>query len=483
MRQRLINKTAPEPILSNENLARQSMHKDNVISLKSLLFDSGLNKENWINGLKQHSKTVTATLLNNDIEAFNQYLQNEFGSAGISSDLSAAKSHLPTMDYRPLLQEFLQLAILIEHSTIPPYLTALYSIKDGTNLQASQIILSVAIKEMRHMIMVCNVLNAVNIQPSVNKPENYPVYPMKLPIHADFVVDLEKFSTNSISTFIAIERPSSTMVKAPESDHSTEKTALFSRGMPESTNFWTVESLKEFLQKDVHSIGEFYDVLFFYIVIFQIITFYKTHGRLPELFEELNREGIFTGDPARQIRPEHYYGSDGKLHSVEDLWGVIEVFQEIKGQGVDDMIFNVDPSQFEENVELAHYFRFKEVLHGHFYIGGNYDPFKDNQRMIPVTTRPLGKDFPVDWNATYPMKTNIKLADYQYSLQLYAQAKAFNITYKKLLDTIQVAVEGRAEELQKSVIYMYALKEQAVELMKQPLNGQENAGPTFEYPV
>ena len=31
------------------------------------------------------------------------------------------------IDYKPVLQDLLQTAILIEHSTIPPYLTALYS--------------------------------------------------------------------------------------------------------------------------------------------------------------------------------------------------------------------------------------------------------------------------------------------------------------------------------------------------------------------
>jgi hypothetical protein len=31
-------------------------------------------------------------------------------------------------------------------------------------------------------------------------------------------------------------------------------------------------------------------------------------------------------------------------------------------------------------------------------------------------------------------------------------------------------------------MYMYALKEQAIGLMSQPLTSQYNAGPTFEYP-
>ena len=490
MRQRLINKTT-----SQETLLKGSFDKNTIvaeaISLQSLLFDSKINKQDWIEGLKFHSKKLTNLLLNNQIKEFDEYVSSQFTSEITSTpEISKTqdfevKKDLKDLDYRPILQDLLQTAILIEHSTIPPYLTALYSIKDGTNILASQIIRSVAVEEMLHMIMVCNVMNAVSIQPSVNRPQNYPAYPMKLPMNVDFYVGLETFSSNSIATFIAIESPSSPLVKAPKYDHDTENAALLSKSTDQTDNLWTLENMKDFMMQNVHTIGEYYDVLFFYIVVFQIIAYYKANGKLPQTFEELNKGGIFTGDPAKQIRPEQYYGSGGKLHAVEDLSGVILVFQEIKGQGegADDSIFDVDPSQFEEGAELAHYFRFKEVFHEHFYVGGNYEPFMDEDGMMPVTTPPVGKPLPVDWSAAYPMKPNPKISDYQSNPELFAQGKAFNATYKKLLDAIQAAVEGNAKELEKSIMYMYALKEQAIGLMSQPLDSQYNAGPTFEYPA
>ncbi|AZA76900.1 hypothetical protein EG347_04940 [Chryseobacterium sp. G0186] len=481
MRQRLINKTEPqETLLQGAKISgRSAKVADAGISLQSLLLDSKISKEDWIEGLKHHSKTLTNLLLNDQIEEFNQYLGSQFGP-----EVSEINKNLIDIDYRPILQDLLQTAVLIEHSTIPPYLTALYSIKDGTNALASQIIRSVAVEEMLHLIMVCNVLNAVNIQPSVNKPQNYPTYPMKLPMNVDFYVGLETFSANSIATFIAIESPSNPLVKAPVYEQETEGTALFAkRAAVQENNLWTLENMKGFIMEHVHTIGEYYDVLFFYIVVFQIIAYYKEHGSLPQNFSELNTGGIFTGDPAKQIRPEQYYGSGGKLHSVEALEGVIAVFQEIKGQGegADDSIFDVDPSQFEEGAELAHYFRFKEIFHEHFYVGGNYKPFMDENGMMPVTTPPTGKSLEVDWNAAYPMKQNPKLSDYAGNNELYAQGLEFNKTYRRLLDAIQSAVEGNQRELEKSIMYMYALKEQAVGLLKQPLDSQTNAGPTFEY--
>ncbi|BEV02882.1 ferritin-like protein [Chryseobacterium gambrini] len=495
MRQRLINKTEPQ---ENSSFQRSSLDKntivDEAISLQSLLFDNTNSKENWIEGIKYHSKNVTNLLLNNQIDAFNEYLRSQFGGeiseinpiADFSGEKAfQVKKGLENLDYRPILQDLLQTAILIEHSTIPPYLTALYSIKDGTNILPSQIIRSVAVEEMLHMIMVCNVMNAVSIQPSVNRPQNYPNYPMKLPLNVDFYVGLETFSSNSIATFIAIESPSNPLVKAPKYDYDAQPEAMLSRGAVQENNLWTLENMKDFIMKNVHTIGEYYDVVFFYIVVFQIIAYYKANGKPPQTFEELNKGGIFTGDPAKQIRPEQYYGSGGKLYPVDALEGVILVFQEIKGQGegADDSIFDVDPSQFEEGAELAHYFRFKEIFHEHFYLGGDYRPFTDENGMMPVTTPPVGKPLPVDWNAAYPMKPNPKMSDYQSNPQLFEQGKQFNITYKKLLDAIQAAVEGHSEELAKSIMYMYALKEQAIGLMSQPLNSQYNAGPTFEYPA
>ncbi|SHM03236.1 ferritin-like domain-containing protein [Chryseobacterium polytrichastri] len=494
MRQRLITKAEPEQTLLKGSLLSKNTIVEEAISLQTLLFDTTINKEDWLEGLKYHSKTLTNLLLNDQINEFNDYLSSQFGSPTfqeISVDQleakkapSAKKGGLVNMNYRTALQDLLQTAILIEHSTIPPYLTALYSIKDGKNVLASQIIRSVAVEEMLHMIMVCNVMNAVSIQPSVNKPQNYPTYPMKLPMNVDFFVGLETFSTNSIATFIAIESPSSAFVKAPVYDHIEENRSFLKSSSVQENNHWTLENMKAFIMENVHTIGEYYDVLFFYIVVFQIIAYYKANGKLPQTFEELNTGGIFTGNPAKQIRPEQYYGSGGKLHAVEALSGVIAVFQEIKGQGegADESIFDVDPSQFEEGMELAHYFRFKEIFHEHYYLNGKYEPFMDENGMMPVTTPPNGKALPVEWSAAYPMKPNPKIADYQLNPQLYAQGKAFNQTYKNLLDAIQAAVEGDAKELEKSIMYMYALKEQAVGLMSQPLDSQYNAGPTFEYP-
>ena len=55
------------------------------------------------------------------------------------------------------MQEHLQWAIQLEHATIPPYLCALYSIKEGHNPEATEILRSIFMEEMLHMTLAANI--------------------------------------------------------------------------------------------------------------------------------------------------------------------------------------------------------------------------------------------------------------------------------------------------------------------------------------
>src|SRR5690606_2357790 len=81
-------------------------------------------------------------------------------------------------DLYPMLQN----AIELEHSTIPPYLTALFSIRPGTSTEARKIVHSIVIEEMMHMTIAANILNAIGGKPQINNPRFVPVYPGPLPM-------------------------------------------------------------------------------------------------------------------------------------------------------------------------------------------------------------------------------------------------------------------------------------------------------------
>src|SRR5689334_16800699 len=94
------------------------------------------------------------------------------------------------------LKDHLQSAIMLEHSTIPPYLTAVFSLQDGTTNQAvGELIFNIAYQEMLHMTLAANLLNAIGGTPAVNTPDFIPSYPTYLPDgETAFRASLLKFS-------------------------------------------------------------------------------------------------------------------------------------------------------------------------------------------------------------------------------------------------------------------------------------------------
>ena len=76
------------------------------------------------------------------------------------------------------LQDCLQDAVQIEFATIPPYLTALYSIKDGYNQEAYSLIRGIVMQEMLHMVQAANLLIAVGGRPRIYGAKITPKYPI-----------------------------------------------------------------------------------------------------------------------------------------------------------------------------------------------------------------------------------------------------------------------------------------------------------------
>ena len=74
------------------------------------------------------------------------------------------------------VHEAVQIAIKLEFATIPPYLTALWSIKDSA-APAARSILEIVLEEMLHMATMCNVLTAIGGTPRLSAPGGVPLYP------------------------------------------------------------------------------------------------------------------------------------------------------------------------------------------------------------------------------------------------------------------------------------------------------------------
>jgi CDGSH-type Zn-finger protein len=327
------------------------------------------------------------------------------------------------------LHRHLQWAIEVEHGTLPPYLCALYSMKDGTNEEAAEVVHSVFMEEMLHLTMAANILNAVGGRPVLDAPSLLPGFPTFLP-HSNkaFEVPLMKFSPEAIDVFLQIERPG---------EHD---------GLPEDNRFETI--------------GQFYEAI---------------EVALKHLTEKLGEEALFCGDPARQVTNALYYGGSGRIVTVTNLESALAALEEIveQGEGLQhEEVWDGDRDMFHpDREEVAHYFRFQEIALGRRFAPGD-----------TPQSGPTGEPFAVDWDAVHNMRPNPRSKDYPEGSEQRMRMEEFNHAYSGVLHLLDETFDGSPGLLAVATGLMYGLKEQAVELMELPSgDGVTTVGPSFEY--
>jgi Ferritin-like len=106
-----------------------------------------------------------------------------------------------------MLKKSLRFAVSLEFATIPPYLTALWSIIDQSHPIAKSI-RAVAHEEMLHFSLLCNLLAALGEEPKLTTGM-IPSYPMRLPggVHPELELRLEGYGSSALTTFMELERP------------------------------------------------------------------------------------------------------------------------------------------------------------------------------------------------------------------------------------------------------------------------------------
>lgn len=360
--------------------------------------------------------------------------------------------------YKIRLFKYLQTAIELEHSTIPPYLCGMFTINEDNNPDSYFLIRSVVMEEMLHMTLACNVLNAVGGSPVIDKPEFIPEYPVKLDFKMrDFEVALEKFSPSMIETALKIEEPADDVqlpVKVMSALEGIRHEASARLAQPDLE----VQEGDSEIDIPALTIGEFYEMVI---------------QMLRVLCEVFGEENVFNGDPGLQINSKHYYGSGGTIIEVIDLATAIAALQLIVDQGEGAPMPNLKAGKmhYADRSELGHYYKFNEIKHGHYYQPGD-DP-----------NVPTGKILPVNYAAALPMYPNPKEDDFAEGSELRSRARQFNVIYSGLLHHLHCAFNGKQELLRQAIITMYELRYSAVALLNVPMpdKPRQNAGPPFQY--
>jgi hypothetical protein len=355
------------------------------------------------------------------------------------------------------LHAYLVIAMQIEHATIPPYLTALYSIRPGSNSEAVEVIRSVAVEEMLHLTLVANVFNAVGgqMRHTLTSKDFIPTYPTYLPTgETEFEVGLRGFSLDTIETFMQIER----METAPEDAPIVLPRRAECLGLLPGSGEGHVS---------------FYSIGLFYAEVIR---------RLFELCQEHGEKNVFCGDPAKQISPDYYYNGAGKVIVVHDFASANRALRMIQEQGEGstrgDRIYASDVDGIHA---LAHYFRFQQLHMGQYYktlelgISDEADePHKPSGALLNAEE--------LDWNSVYPIKPDLRLADLPEGSIVREQAIAFQKEYSRFLLQLEQAFDGAPEQLIPAVGGMFRLRNLAEALVRTPIPGQEHvhAAPLYK---
>lgn len=320
----------------------------------------------------------------------------------------------------------LQRAIELELATIPLYLYALYSLKPKRNIEISDVLKSVVIEEMLHMVLVSNILNALGGGPALAAPHLMPHYPGRLPggVEQHLTVHLSPFSLEQLEVFIEIEEPRDPI------DH---------------------ESLLGTDVDEPCTIGEFYALI---------------------------RRGLLRVDPSVFVSPpRHQVGPDLVFGAVEvvDAATAAAAIDIIIAQGEGTATSPEEVAGFGAVNDFAHFYRFLEIKKGRRLV----------QRI--VDTVQVGYDYagdPIifDPDGVHDLAKDPMSSDFSPGSRERFLLETFNFTYTSLLRRLELLLNGRNDAVTFSVVLdlMNSLTEQAQNLT----SGDATTcplGPTFEY--
>ena len=331
-----------------------------------------------------------------------------------------------THDCLECLKISLQTAIDVEFSTIPPYLCALWSIKDELH-PAAKSIREVVQEEMLHMALACNLLTAIGGVPEISfRP---PTYPAPLPggLHQGLVVTLSGLSFESLEAFMRIETPKQVFPLDPDEEN-----------WPRTITNYGHET----------TIGEFYD---------------KIKRAMQMLDPPLSQEVQVTGPLA--------YANVGDQAGVE--WAIDLISHQGEGS-------TMSPFENEQTNDLAHFYRF-----AHVYVESELIWSRTKQHFERGKPAPLPDVWPMGAVSENGWDGEIKKLEKKVREKVTYHLDQFDTVYSKLLDLLQATWTARGGQAALIEAYetMFKLQDHALPLMQVEIPGGDGKtfGPRFRY--
>ncbi|XP_077870438.1 uncharacterized protein LOC144364033 [Saccoglossus kowalevskii] len=383
------------------------------------------------------------------------------------------------------LHGYLQTALELELSTIPPYLSAFFSLHKGYNSDVINILKRVVMEEMLHMTLVANILSSICGSPSLNNSAVIPRYPTTMPgnVHPDLTISLQKFSLGLVEdVFLKIEEPDDSLPLT------FRQTVLY-------TNESTEDA--EYLHPNYNTIGQFY---------------YQNVWKSLKYLDSTKDDLFACADANKQVTEKHWYShvvdKPFAVMNLSDAWRAIQLITE-QGEGS-------SPTQpYDSQGELSHYYRFMEIVMGyklvlheptmekfvkedmgdtcHHSYSKNVNKRStcrddDCQRIESIKKCDVpfyftGERVPFYENEVWPTVTNPSSAMYNVDSRVRYVSDRFNQEYSNLLRCLHETFNGKQDYIIGCMSMMSYLLQLGKELVKMPidLNGIQHAAPTFEY--
>ena len=325
------------------------------------------------------------------------------------------------------LQQQLQNAIQLEFATIPPYITTLYSIKEGTNEEIHKRIRSIVIQEMQHLTQAANILIAIGGKPKIDGKEYAPNYPGFLPggVLPNLKITLEKLSIQYVKdVLMGIEVPHNISL---DSDH-------------------------EEIFND--TIGQFYKEI--------------------EVCIDHLKDDIFKdSNVAHQIMWPWNAPTVGRVLIVNDYHTAIKAIQHIVEQG--EGASPLDPSMGNSVTTapfFSHFYNFEEIVCQKHLVLNSDDRFCFNGDNIPFSS-----------SEVWPMQSNPGKTKVPQNSKCYIAARSFHYAYRALLRKLQEVFDGDTHGLKDAIAIMYTLAVHGHKTMRTKLedNSDETCGPVWDY--
>ena len=320
------------------------------------------------------------------------------------------------------LRKQLQNAVLLEFSTLPLYLTSMYSIVENCNTDAYQTMRGIVMQEMLHFVQASNILIAVGGEVIIDHPNHVPSYPSTggLPggVLPGLDLSLEKFTLRHVyDTMLPIETPMLTYVARPDSEFT------------------------------LHTMGQLYKEI--------------------SLCTHILGDSIF--DPMTvdyQVQwPWTETDNIGTLYIITDGESAQNAINQIMEQG-EGLISSHDVAMGQ----YSHFYRFEEIVcqgrliqteeEGYAYAGA------------PIEYNPEG---------VYPMRDNPSSDTIVPNTDCYTEAKAFHRAYRSFLHVLQETFSGEPHKIHQSVELMEALQVHAKRCMWTPYGKGNTCGPVWDY--